>query len=131
MGLFDTLVGGPLKVLGLEPSSLPVVGGMFENPANKRMQKHIRQMIAEMQQSRAMFPEARMNVLRQQIGALTPANRMTGAIAGPEAMVQTGGMFENPFPVGHPSNPSPEMLAEAERKKRGGKATPFGRLLGG
>lgn len=95
--IFESVVGDPLRSMGIEGSELPIVGGLFDNPADQAYQDALARNAEMLQQYRGPAIEARGQALQQQLGALGPANNMLGAMYGPGARVDLQALGQNPF----------------------------------
>lgn len=91
------LVGGLPRMVGIEPSGLPIVGGMFTNPAEEAQKRQFGEIARVLQQYRQMIPGARRRALSSSLGAFTPANRMLGSMYGPQAMVDMSSIAQDPM----------------------------------
>lgn len=99
MGFFDALIGDPLRGLGIEPSGLPLAGPLlFENPAENAKLDAMRQMQAAYEQYRPEVYQARLNALRQSMGAFQPANQLLQQMYGTSVPLN----FQDPFGPGGP-----------------------------
>lgn len=97
MKLFDDTIGSVLGGVGIEGSELPIVGGLFGNPEFEKYQQALAQNAQMLQAYRQPAMEARGQAFQQQLGALSPANQMLGAMYGPAAMVDLEALGQNPF----------------------------------
>jgi len=98
--IFDDIIGAPLKAIGLSPNELPIVGGFFGNPEEEALQRQMADNAARLRELQPQMYEARMQGLRQQLGALGPANSMLAAMYGPGAAVDMTALGQSPLPPG-------------------------------
>lgn len=104
--IFDDFIGAPLDALGIAPHELPIVGGFFDNPEQEALQRQLEQNAARLRELQPQMFEGRMQGLRQQLGALGPANNMLAAMYGPGASVDMTALGQSPLPPGVFSAPS-------------------------
>ncbi len=96
MSLFDP-IGGLLDVVGVEPSTLPVIGGMFDDPAEEDLQRRMGEARDRFEAMRPQMADARMYGLRNQLTAFGPANRALAAMYGPQAAIDFAPLGQNPM----------------------------------
>lgn len=109
--IFDDIVAAPLKAIGLSPNELPIVGGLFGNPEEEALQRQMMDNAARLRQMGPQMADARMQGLRQQLGALGPANSMLAAMYGPGAAVDMAALGQSPVPPGLFSQQPPPPMA--------------------
>jgi len=97
--IFDDYFGAPFRMLGMEPSQLPIVGGLHTDPAEEEAQRRLEEMSAEMQRMRPIYQDAQMQGLGQQLAAMQPANQMLGQMMGGSGPAIPGlGQAQSPLP---------------------------------
>lgn len=123
--VFD-LVGAPLQMLGVDPSDIPFVGGLFTSPEGEAAERAYKNMQRTYQQYRPMAAQGRMNALGNQLDLFGPVNDQLGAMYGKQ--FDLGVLRRNPMPAGMvpglqtgygpppsaaPQQMTPDMLASA------------------
>ncbi len=99
--IFDDVIGAPLDMLGISGSQLPVIGGMFTDPAEEAAQQKLREISAEYKRMRPIYNQAMGQSLQQQLGAYGPANQMLGQMHGMapgQGVVDLQALGQNPLP---------------------------------
>ena len=87
----------------VEGHDIPLFGQLFEDPAEKKKLKAMRQAAAAYQQRQYEQPQYRINAGNQQLQAYQPANQLLGQMYGPEAMQNL--QMQNPLPSAPPPKP--------------------------
>lgn len=82
-------VGDIIRGIGIEPTELPIVGGIFgESPQEEALQQQMRAAGAAYGQMRFPTARARHTALRNALGGVAaPTNQMMGAMYGEPAMM--------------------------------------------
>lgn len=122
--IFDDIIGAPLSAVGLEPSNLPIVGGLFTDPAEEEAQRKLQEMSAEYERLRPIYAQAQEQALRQQLGAMQPTNQMLGQMMG------LPGQAMDLKALGRPTLPSEAFGAPEAQPAQGGAAPGSGILKG-
>jgi hypothetical protein len=100
MGLLDGIVGGPLRGLGVEPSEIPGLSILFDNPAEEGLQKAMQRAQKTYEEQRAKSQEQRMQALANILPMLQPYNDLLAQIYGPRYQIPTSTLLKNPMSAG-------------------------------
>ena len=108
--LFSGAIGMPFDALGIEKYNLPIVGpGLFGNPAADAKVEAMERAKQATAQYRPEVLEARMNALRQALGAFAPAaqhlQQMYGTAPSLGAQNPFGPTGPTPPPASAPQGP--------------------------
>lgn len=115
------ILGMPAEMMGINPSTIPIVGGLFGDPAMEAHSEQLRNIAAAYQQMRPEVAQAKSQAIQNSLGALAPANNMLAMMYGPQAMMDFQQMGANPVPA------SMSGIAPQPPKQGGG----FGDLVAG
>ena len=123
MGLFDDVLGAPFRLLGIEPSSVPGLNILFDNPAEEKLQKTMKQAGAEYGKQRETSQQQRMQALSQLLPLFQPYNEALRSVYGEQYQIPTQQLLQNPMnlpsaPSGQPSKQEGQKnLPPSMRKK--------------
>ncbi len=107
MGFYDVMFGVP----GMENSNLPIVGGMFDDPAEEAHAAQMRSVAEGLGLYRGPMAQSQSNAINQSLGALAPANTMMGMMYGPQMQMDFDAMSASPLVPGQTAigpEPPPE-----------------------
>jgi len=131
-GIFG-MIGEPLRAIGLEPSSIPLIGGLFgQSPADQAAVDQMRAASAAYQAMRGPASEASAGAMQNMLhGIGGPANAAMGQVYGPTAMMDFNRAAQNPVTpsmLGVGPTPPPK---EGGSEGASGFGSVFTGLLGG
>ncbi|MDX2253297.1 MAG: hypothetical protein NW202_13510 [Nitrospira sp.] len=94
--------------IGVKPHNLPLVGGLFEDPAQEAHQRNLKQAEQAYADYRPIAIEARMNALKNLFSLFGPTNQMLGQMGLPQYNFTQA--TQNPFPdkPGSPASTAPK-----------------------
>lgn len=105
MAFWDGLGAGIEKAFGVEMNNLPLFGSAFTNQNEKSLEAEQRRIAAEYAALAPQHAQAQQQSMQNAMSAYVPANRMLGAMLGPQGQVDFGQLFKTVLPEGHPGNP--------------------------
>ncbi len=116
MSIFDDTIGMFTRAVGIEPSQLPVVGGLFSDPAEEAHAAQMRIVAQGLGAYREPMAQSQTNAINQSLGAYAPANTMMGMMYGPQMQMDFDAMGASPLAPGQipdGSQPGPGLGADA------------------
>ncbi len=93
--LFDEILGGPLGAIGIDGSQMPIIGGMFTNPATEKAERDMRRAAAQYEAYRPELRQANVSTANQALAQYLPAQRALIDMYGPSAYQPL--TFTDPF----------------------------------
>ena len=126
-GFFDTLGRALGQGLESRAPSIPVLGPLlYGNPEQEAHEQQFRDLSQVYEQYRPEVFQARLQAMRQAMGAFQPYNQLLGQMYGPQFQTDMSQFWQNPFqasPGGQSGTRDMGMPRGAPRPTQAGPAT--------
>ena len=117
-GILGDALTAPFKMLGLDPSGLPLVGGIFPNDNEENYAKAFEEAKRLLEERDAAQQQARMNMIQQGQQTLAPMGKALETMYGPQVQGIFDQAYTNPMAPTAATTGTPAANAGSDWKKR-------------